>query len=240
MIREPVMIEVAGGAFVLGGDPEKPPYSDEIFHPAKGVTLDSFLMGATPVTVGEWLAFVGETGYEWNYEDQLRDVAPSPAHPAGYVSWYDCMAFCDWLAQHHGKPYSLPTEIQWEKASRGSDGRIYPWGDTDVLDEHAVLREVCTPQAKPHTLPVGRYPDLCSPWGCHDMCANVGEWCVDWFVPPNLEADELAEWTDEFKVIRGGSALDGMSSLHRSFQRPDFRHGLIGFRLLVDECRPPD
>jgi formylglycine-generating enzyme required for sulfatase activity len=93
------------------------------------------------------------------------------------VSWEDATAYCKWLSQRTGKAYHLPSEAQWEKAARGTDGRIYPWGNEfDSQKANTLEAEIGG------TTPAGQYsPQGDSPYGCADMCGNVWEWCADWF-----------------------------------------------------------
>jgi formylglycine-generating enzyme required for sulfatase activity len=96
-------------------------------------------------------------------------------HPVVYVSWHDTVAFCDWLSQETDKDFRLPTEAEWEKAARGTEGWIYPWGDglpTAELCDFADNVRLATP--------VGQYsPQGDSPYGCADMAGNVWEWTQD-------------------------------------------------------------
>jgi formylglycine-generating enzyme required for sulfatase activity len=92
------------------------------------------------------------------------------------VSWYEAYAYCRWLAEATGKPYRLPTEMEWEKAARGTDGRMFPWGNT-WSKELCNSREIWD-RADPRTTPVGQFsPDGDSPYGAADMCGNLWEWC---------------------------------------------------------------
>ena len=89
-------------------------------------------------------------------------------HPVVSVSWQDAVAYCDWLSQETGRSYRLPTEAEWEKAARGTDGRRYPWGN-DWADGRCNV-------ATSDTTPVNAHPAGASPCGCEDMLGNVEEW----------------------------------------------------------------
>lgn len=131
-------------------------------------------IGKTPVTNAQYAAFVEATKRKVpkHWKRLLRqDRIPSGKenHPVVNVSWYDAVAFCRWLSQETGQPFRLPTEAEWEKAARGADGRIYPWGDEQLTNELCYLGS--------GTTPVGRYsPQGDSPYGCADMAGNVWEW----------------------------------------------------------------
>ena len=135
------------------------------------------------------------------------------------MSWYQAVAFTRWLSEKTGEKIQLPTEQQWEKAARGTDGRVYPWGDdfnnTCANSEDSGLEE---------TNPVGMYDRVESPYGVSEMAGNVLEWCEDWF---NADRDS--------RVLRGGS-WDFTSYFVRSAIRynhfPADRGNLIGFRIV--------
>ncbi len=92
------------------------------------------------------------------------------------VSWDDAVAFCSWLTQASSRDIRLPTEAQWEKAARGTNGNLYPWGNQPPDDVRCNFN-----MNVGDTTPIGTYsPDGDSPYGCADMAGNVWEWCADW------------------------------------------------------------
>ncbi len=163
--------------------------------PQHTVHLPTYRIGKAPVTNTQFAAFVEATGYKttaekegWGFHwpDKIAEVEGADwQHPAGpssqiddkmdhpvvQVSWHDAVAYCAWLAEITGKPYRLPTEAEWEKAARGTDGRRWPWGGEWHPESCNCERRVGD------TTPVGKYsPDGDSPFGCVDMVGNVWEW----------------------------------------------------------------
>ena len=145
-------------------------YAEE--SPRHEVDLQAFAMMRTPVTNLLWEQFVLATGAHhpvtWR-----NGTAPAEqgAHPVVDLSWEDALAFARWLSAVGDVQWELPTEAQWEKAARGDDGRVFPWGNT--FDSTRVnTREA----GRAGTVPVGSYPEGASPYGLLDMAGNVWEW----------------------------------------------------------------
>ena len=194
------MIRIPAGEFLYGDDKQT-------------VYLDEFSIARTPVTNRQYEALVNATGYKRPKHWEVRRVhANLMNHPVVYVSWHDAQAFCEWAGVF------LPTEHQWEKAARGTDGRTYPWGD-EWMNERLCNygKNVGT------TTPVGRYsPQGDSPYGLVDMAGNVREWCDDWY-------DERT------RVVRGGSWPDivrFVGCAYRTSWNPGDRLSFNGFRVL--------
>jgi formylglycine-generating enzyme required for sulfatase activity len=224
---EPQMIHIPAGKFTMGSndyDDEKPPHT---------VNLSDYYIGKYPVTNREYQAFVREAKYKapqhWNGREFPQGKAN---HPVVYVSWNDAVAYCAWLSKKTGKNYRLPTEAEWEKAARGTDGRKYPWGNDapnrDLLNFNENIGD---------TTDVDSYDDGVSPYGVYDMAGNVWEWVNDWYgetyyqkSPPK---NPLGPSSGEKRVLRGGS-WDDINDYARSAYRvnysPDFISYYIGFR----------
>jgi formylglycine-generating enzyme required for sulfatase activity len=216
---EPKLTLVPAGEFLMGSDPSVDKYASDGEQPQHRLYLPDYFIAKTPVTNAQYAAFVDATGYR--QPDHWKGGKPPKGkedHPVVYVSWYAAMTFCDWLSEVTSKLYRLPSEAEWEKAARGTDGRIYPWGN-----EWNPKRCNSKEGGQGGTTPVGAYPQGASPYGLLDMAGNVWEWTTSlWgedlskpeFKYPydstdrreNLEAGDKVR-----RVLRGGSWGDGRS-----------------------------
>jgi len=230
LIPDIAWCEVPAGEFIMGSDNhnnrEKPQHTVNLpytYHAAK-----------YPVTNAQYQPFVDAGGYSeqrywtvvgWEWKKWEKRTAPRPFsepfnlsnHPVVGVSWHEAVAFCHWLTEvmrEHGKLAEgwlirLPTEAEWEKAARGTDGRVYPWGNEFDLNkanggDESEIRS---------TSAVGFFPKGKSPYGCQDMAGNVWEWCATkrdgGYKPYPYQIED--EWTeaylegDSYRVSRGGS-----------------------------------
>ncbi|MBL8756139.1 MAG: SUMF1/EgtB/PvdO family nonheme iron enzyme [Planctomycetes bacterium] len=159
------LVTIAPGEFPMGCDHGQP---DE--RPARTVWLAAFAIAVHPVTNAQYRRFVEATGHRpteaWSDE---RFAAPN--QPVVAVSWFDAIAYCEWLRACTGQPCRLPTEAEREKAARGGRNGQYPWGD----DPHALGLDAGAP-----TLPeVGGDP--ANGFGLHNTGNLVHEWCSDWY-----------------------------------------------------------
>lgn len=221
-----VMVYVPAGEFLMGS-PEGVGYDYE--HPQQTVFLDAYWIDQTEVTNAMFAKFVKETGYitqaEKDGQANIDDIGKFAlteganwAHPMGpdsniegrdqypveHISWNDAQAYCEWAGR------TLPTESQWEKAARGSDGRSYPWGNTPPNGQDAntndsnygsAQSDLSIDDGYQFTAPVGSYPDGASPFGALDMAGNVFEWVKD-----GSDTAYAVNWTtSDHSVIRGGS-----------------------------------
>jgi formylglycine-generating enzyme required for sulfatase activity len=169
---EPEMILIPAGEFLMGSDPsvDKDAWYSE--QPQHTLYLPDYYLAETPVTNAQYAAFVQATDHT-PPEHWVGGEPPEGKkdHPVVNVSWHDAMAYCRWLAGVTGKPYCLPSEAQWEKGARGSDGRIYPWGN-----QWDAERCNSWEGGKRDSTSVWAYPQGASPYGLLDMAGNVFEW----------------------------------------------------------------
>ena len=155
------MVYVPSGKFIMGTDD----FTDATPH---AVILDSYWIYTTPVTVAQYRKFCKTTGHQF---PPAPSFGWSDNNPIVNVNWDDAQAYAKWASA------SLPTEAQWEKAAKGTDGRQYPWGNTwdAQLCANSVLHSLHS------TKPVGSYPRGASPYGALDMAGNVWQWCSDYY-----------------------------------------------------------
>ncbi len=222
-----VMVYVPEGEFQMGAEDGR---DDEM--PAHTVYLDAFWIDQTEVTNGMYSLCVqagvcdppnGEGSYSrgaYHGEVQYAD------YPVINVDWYDAMAYCEWAGRR------LPLEAEWEKAARGMDGRVYPWGNASpsnsLLNYNANIGD---------TTEVGSYPDGASPYGALDMAGNVWEWVADWYdedyYSNSPASNPLGPSNGDYRALRGGSWLNNevvVRSACRIGDEPDFWDSLFGFR----------
>jgi formylglycine-generating enzyme required for sulfatase activity len=150
-------------------------------------------------------------------------------HPVVNVNWQDALAYCEWLGDKIGRPVSLPSELEWEKAAKGDkDNRIYPWGN-DWRDLHCNSAEL----GLDSTIPVGLFLNGASPYGVLDMSGNIGEWTRGGY------KDDIGgiKLTDE-SISRGGayfSLAKDVSCVFSGWYYPNGRYGFVGFRVVLSE-----
>jgi formylglycine-generating enzyme required for sulfatase activity len=217
------MVLIPAGEFTMGSDRgiERPPHT---------VFVEAFEIDVFEVTNEQFAKFVEETGYVTDAEKAgdtpWRFYAKDkPKHPVVKVSWNDAKAFCEWAGKR------LPTEAEWEKAARGTDGRIYPWGN-----EWDVAKANTKEAGYRGTTIVGSFPDGASPYGVMDMAGNVAEWTSDWFQPyPGYPGGdpEAQYFGEKYRVIRGGgwfSDKELVRTTERSASSVELANDDVGFR----------
>lgn len=244
-------------SFSMGGPVAEGGYANE--QPVHPVNLNAFYMSKYEITIKQYVYFLNAGGNDDHYRTEMADTtycgiikngagdysvsSGRDNYPVTYVTWYDAVAYCDWLSANTGKTYRLPTEAEWEYAAVGGNPhRTYPWGNTwqqtycnwwdnggdGSIDGYA------------YTAPVGSYESGKSPFGLYDMAGNVWEWCKDWYKSDYYSSSPVnnPECTDDSsggKVLRGGSWYGDSSDLRCSFRLsgsyyPDFCSGSFGFR----------
>lgn len=229
------MVLIPTGEFTMGTDDPNAP-DDQ--RPARKVNVDAFYIDKHEVTNAQFQEFILADGYKkreywtkegWDFIQKKRfyyiyptketyridsplgfgenSVSIAPDHPVIGVSWYEASAYAKWAGKR------LPTEAEWEKASRGTDGRIYPWGNKfdfsklNYFPHHEKLS------------PVGSFAEGASPYGILDMAGSVAEWCTD------SDKDK--------KIVRGGgwNAIRlQLQCTYRDTHLPSYRYYNLGFR----------
>lgn len=220
---EPLLgfVEIPAGAFWMGSTQrDQMAYDNE--KPRRRVTLPRYYIARYPVTVAQFRAFVEASGHQPADALSLEGL---PTHPVVYVNWYDALAYCDWLTvrlrtwEHTPEPLAvllcqgdwrviLPSEVEWEKAARGKDGRGYPWGN-DPDPDRANYDDTGTGT----TSAVGCFPGGASPYGVEELSGNVLEWTRRlWDAYPypleriaRSKREDLQASADESCVLRGGA-----------------------------------
>ena len=231
------LIRVPAGPFLYGSAD-----SDTLAHdnekPQRTIDLPEYWIGRAPVTNAQFARFVQATGHKTTTEVDGKGVAwtgkewawvvgadwrhpegPESSidgkdhHPVVQVSWNDAKAFCDWAG------LTLPTEQQWEKAARGTGGRLWPWGDERPTAEHCNFNNNVG-----GTTAVGKYsPKGDSLYGCADMAGNVWEWTGSWYTEGLTRALRGGSWLNIDRYTRAA---------YRYFNNPHYRDLLIGFRVV--------
>jgi len=230
------MAFIPAGEFIMGSDSE---FSNE--RPKRKIFLDAYYIDMYEVTNAEYKEFVDATGHRMPYEKAFwaepfnwRNGTYPPGkgdHPVVLVDWHDAVAYARWAGKR------LPTEAEWEKAARGTDSRIWPWGDKwDTNRSNTKESSVNTTQPV-YLLSKGK-----SPYGCFNMAGNVMEWTADWYSDTYYahapSKNPPGPVTGAFKVARGGG-WDSNINLYvrtgyRHYFSPDKESVSIGFRCVKD------
>ncbi len=231
------MILIPKGEFLMGSNEvdkeakalqygsSKPWYVNE--RPMRKVFLDDFYIDKVEVTNRKYKEFVDATGHRppanWKngtYPPGLGD------HPVTFVSWSDAKEYCEWLGKR------LPTEAEWEKAARGTEGLRFPWGNEYDPKKLNAMGDYGG------TTPVGMFPEGASPYGVLDMAGNVQEWTADWYKPYPGNDFKDEDYGEKFKVVRGGgwggighySLSVYLRTSYRNIAPPNGRYNDVGFR----------
>jgi iron(II)-dependent oxidoreductase len=216
------IVAVPAGEFWIGSEASDASPSE---RPRRRVYLDAFRIDKYEVTNALYRRFIEATGRaapqywndsEWNETNQ----------PVVGVNWGDANAYCSWAGKR------LPTEAEWEKAARGTDGRKYPWGE-----QWDNSRANSNESKLGKTVAVGSYPGGVSPYGAHDMAGNVWEWVADWYDANYYQSassrNPRGPDSGQRRVLRGGSWVSvprGLRTSGRGLSGPANRDDYIGFR----------
>ena len=235
------MVLIPAGPFTMGSDDG--PHNE---RPAHTVTLDAYSIDRYEVTLGLYRKFLEEGKYDAppTWDDEAATLVGD--RPAIGMRWESAAAYCRWAGKR------LPTEAEWEKAARGTDGRRYPWGEmqpfVDIANYNRGMwvSETITLMAVPgglegmsvrHGLKEGGK----SPFGVFHMAGNAAEWVADWYerdyYQKSPERNPSGPMTGEKRVLRGGSWADVPSALRttaRFSAEPNFEDRTIGFRCAAD------
>jgi len=222
------MASIPAGEFWMGVDGMLG-LEDE--RPRHKVWLDGYTMDLYEVTTSRYARFLVATGRTPPWQWEAVNLQIHGDRPVIGVDWQDAEAYCRWAGKR------LPTEAEWERASRGTDERLYPWGKqmpTAELANHALGSRFSYSQA---LMPVGHYEKGKSPAGLYDMAGNVWEWVQDWYgafyYERSPEKNPTGPEQGTFKVLRGGSwsELPKYLLTYARFKLPhDTRNAYTGFR----------
>ena len=220
------LVYVPAGEFQMGSDKSM----DGIEAPVHPVTLDSYWIDQTDVTNAMYEKCVSAA--ECKAPSDTKSATRSAYYgdnqyadyPVVHVDWNQAAAYCKWAGR------DLPTEAQWEKAARGTDGRAYPWGNDGVNQTNKASYD-----HNVDTTRVGSFPAGASPYGALDMAGNVRQWVADWYgpYPGSAQTDPRGPAAGSGRVLRGGSWSDGVylnRSTNRSYYKPSTESDSFGFR----------
>jgi formylglycine-generating enzyme required for sulfatase activity len=263
-------VEVPAGPFLMGSSDDDPDARDNE-KPQHELYLPTYYIGKTPVTNAQFRPFVKGDGYTnsdywtkdgWAWRTEISRVHPfawleqklsESNHPVVGITWYEAMAYTAWLRTQTGDDCRLPTEAEWEKAARGTDGRIYPWGNTWEAGRcnhargkwHRVGRALVGLTGAGQTSPVRKFLNGASPYGALDMAGNVWEWTRSECRKYPYDAGDGRENVDAWKTFtqRGGSWWSNRTLVRcaaRGWNGPDhFGNYVGGCRVLFSPRASP-
>jgi iron(II)-dependent oxidoreductase len=242
------MVSIPAGFFIMGSDRKVDRNAYQAEFPQRKVYLDAYEIDKYEVTTVQYLKFVLVNDLppliDWQYDGgNFQETMAN--HPVMHVSWTDADAYCKWAGKR------LPTEAEWEKAARGEDGRIYPWGNQPAgLSRSNFGRTGLSGPVRdrperlllyPPIISVDKYDNAVSPYGLYQMAGNVAEWVADWYDPryyataPDHNPKGPEKGTQ--RSFRGGGWIDSTPSV-RAAQRngtdPSTKMNWMGFRCARD------
>ena len=238
------MVLIPAGEFLMGSDKktDRLAYRSEL--PQRSVYLDAYEINKYEVTNLQYLKFILATGrnpqLDWRYDGgNFQEVMAH--HPIMHVSWYDAEAYCKWAGQR------LPTEAEWEKAARGTDGRLNPWGKESAgLTRANFGRTGLSGPVRdrperlllyPPLISVDKYENAVSPYGLYQTMGNVAEWVADWYDQDYYKTapdrNPLGPATGTQKAFRGGGWMDSTTTIRAAMRNgtdPKTKINWMGFR----------
>lgn len=242
------MVKIPAGTFLMGSDKKVDRNAYQPEFPQRKVYLDAYEIDKYEVTTVQFLKFVLATDrkplIDWQYEGgNFQETMAS--HPVMHVSWFDADAYCRWAGKR------LPTSAEWEKAARGEDGRIYPWGNEPAgLSRANFGRTGLSGPVRdrperlllyPPIISVDKYDNAVSPYGVFQLAGNVAEWTADWYDPhyyktaPDRNPKGPEKGTQ--RAFRGGGWIDSTPSVRpaqRNGTDPNTKMNWLGFRCARD------
>jgi iron(II)-dependent oxidoreductase len=240
------MVVIPDGKFLMGTNLQS---ADAASHPQHAVNLHGYRIDRYLVTKAQYARFVAATGHRPPLDWKDGKIPQGELlYPVSMVNWYDAAAYAKWAGKR------LPTEAEWEKAARGTDGRRWPWGnemDPARLNTYYNVGSASN---------VTAYPNGVSPYGLYDMAGNVDEWVQDDFLPykgtdaapdvfqgkvarvldpqdRSLKLSDLVPVKRQYKVLRGGSWKGdpfSTAAYHRDYSWPNYASDFYGFRCAAD------
>lgn len=226
------MVEIPAGKFIMGTNSRMP---DE--GPEQERMLGRYFIDIYEVTNLQYKAFIDATNRRSPEYFRNRTFPEGKSdHPVTFVDWKDANSYCEWAGKR------LPTDMEWEKAARGTDGRIFPWGSEFDIDRANTPQRWKILEKEGDTTPVGAFPEGRSPYGVYDMSGNVWEWTASWYEAYPGNTHKTENYGKKYKTLKGGSWWDcsfyqcGISAplFNRSFFYRSTKNNSFGFRCATE------